>query len=48
LLTKIGIKANKLISNPIHRPNHEFAEITIKDPSQTIVKNNVLDKFKNI
>lgn len=27
-----GIKDNKLISNPIQQPIHEFEEIVIKDP----------------
>lgn len=48
LSTIIGIKARRLISNPIHKPNHEFAEITINDPSQIININRILDKLLKI
>lgn len=43
-----GINANKLISNPIHNPNHEFEEIVIIEPINTININKILDKFLNI
>lgn len=34
-----GIKDNKLISNPIHIPNHEEEEIVIIDPVINIIIN---------
>lgn len=37
-----GIKDNKLISNPIHAPNHEVEEIVIKDPLIKVIKNKSL------
>lgn len=48
-----GIKLNKLISNPIQHPIHEFAEIEIKVLKIKIKKKNILfelilNKIKNI
>lgn len=37
-----GIKDNKLISNPIHILNQEFAEIAIIVPEIKEIKNNIL------
>lgn len=34
-----GIKDNKLISNPIHAPNHELAETEINVPLTKVMKN---------
>jgi hypothetical protein len=34
-----GIKDNRLISNPIHAPNHEFAEVEINVPLINVIKN---------
>ena len=43
--TRIGIMAMRLISNPIHTPNHELADITIMVLNITINKNIIFDKF---
>lgn len=37
-----GIKDNKLISRPIHIPNHEEEEIEINVPVINEIKNNIL------
>jgi hypothetical protein len=34
-----GIKDNKLISSPIHAPNHEFADVEINVPLINVIKN---------
>lgn len=34
-----GIIANKLISNPIHIPIHEYDEIDTNDPIISVIKN---------
>lgn len=34
-----GIKDSKLISNPIHAPNQEFADVEIKVPLISVIKN---------
>jgi hypothetical protein len=34
-----GIKESKLISNPIHAPNHEFADVEINVPPINVNKN---------
>lgn len=34
-----GIKESKLISNPIHAPNQEFAEVEINVPLTRVIKN---------
>ena len=43
-----GIKANKLISNPIQAPNQELAEIEIKVPVIKIPKNIIFDELLKI
>lgn len=43
-----GIKANKLISNPIHALNQELAEIEIRVPIIKIAKNIILDELLKI
>jgi hypothetical protein len=43
-----GIKDNKLISNPIHAPNHEVEEIVINVPLIKVIKNNNLYEFLKI
>lgn len=40
-----GINLNKLISNPIQQPNHEFEEIEIKVLKNKINKKNILLEF---
>lgn len=43
-----GIKASRLISNPIHALNHEFEDTAIRDPLTTIVINIIFDELLNI
>lgn len=43
-----GIKDNKLISKPIHAPNHEFEEIVIKVPEIKIKINIILEELFKI
>ena len=43
-----GIKANKLISKPIHAPNQELAETVIKVPVIKIHKNIILEELLKI
>jgi len=42
------MKDRRLISNPIHTPNQEFAEIEIIDPNLNINKNKIFDKVLKI
>lgn len=43
-----GIIDNKLISSPIHTPNHELAEIEINVPKIIEIKKINFDEFFNI
>lgn len=43
-----GIKDNKLISNPIHAPNHELEEIVIKVPEIKIKINIIFEELFKI
>lgn len=40
-----GIKDSKLISNPIHEVNQEYAEIAIRVPIIIELKNKILNNF---
>lgn len=40
-----GINESKLISNPIHAPNHEFEEIVINEPEINIIKKILFEIF---
>ena len=44
----MGIKANKLISNPIQAPNHELDETVIKVPDIKIHKNTIFEELLKI
>jgi hypothetical protein len=39
-----GINESRLISKPIHIPNHEEEEIEIIDPAIRVIKNNNLNE----
>ena len=43
-----GIKDKRLISKPIHAPNHELEEIVINDPKNRINKNIIFDELLKI